>query len=485
MALVRIDAAGHKGLFAADAQPNGYGPVDLRSAYDLPSATAGAGQTVAIVDAYDDPTAEADLAVYRAQYGLPACGTANGCFEKVDQEGQQSGYPATDSGWQTEESLDLDMVSAICPNCRILLVEADDNTIQNLGAAVNEAVALGARYVSNSYGEAELPGDAGWDTQFYDHPGVAITASSGDTGYGVGYPAASQYVTAVGGTTLTQDTAAPRGWTETAWSSAGSGCSADDAKPWWQTDTGCLTRSVADVSADANPNTAVAIYDGGAGGWGLVGGTSVASPIIASVYALAGPPAAGTDPASYPYDHPSALNDVTAGSNGKCDPAYLCTVGQGYDGPTGLGTPDGVGAFAIGPHGTVTGTVTSARTGKQLPDAEVDVGSAVSSTGPDGRYAAVVPAGSYPVTARTPGYAGQTAAGVSVGDGQSLTRDFSLRAAPSVAVTGTVADASGHDWPLRARVRVLNGTASTYTDPATRARRRPSTTPEFPRAGRW
>jgi subtilase family serine protease len=344
----RTDVAAHKGLFAAGAIPGGYGPSDLQSAYNLQSSN-GSGATVAIVDAFDDPNAEADLQVYRAQYGLPVCDTANGCFRKVAQDGSTN-YPATDPGWSEEISLDVDMVSAICPNCHILLVESNDNSLANLGAAVNEAVTLGAKYVSNSYGGPEDPSELTADSQFYNHPGVAVTASLGDGGYGAIYPAASQDVTAVGGTTLTRDSTAARGWTETAWSGAGSGCSAYEAKPSWQSDTGCSNRTVADVSAVADPNTGVSVYDtvpanGLGAGWNVFGGTSVASPIIASTYALAGTPVSGTHPSSYPYAATSALNDVTSGSNGSCSPSYLCTAGPGYDGPTGLGTPDGGSAF--------------------------------------------------------------------------------------------------------------------------------------------
>ncbi|HYZ53945.1 MAG TPA: hypothetical protein VE733_10695, partial [Streptosporangiaceae bacterium] len=394
----RTDVAGHKGLFAANTAPAGYGPPQMQSAYNLPSATAGGGETVAVVDAYDDPTAEADLQVYRAQYGLPVCDTANGCFTKVAQDGSTN-YPSPDPGWSTEISLDLDMVSAICPNCHILLVEANDASIANLGTAVNEAVTLGAKYVSNSYGGSEDPSELTGDSSYYNHPGVAITASSGDYGYGVEYPAASRYVTAVGGTSLTQDSTVPRGWDETAWSGAGSGCSVYEAKPSWQADTGCANRTVADVSADADPNTGVAVYNSYSGsGWGVWGGTSVASPIIASTYALAGTPVAGTYPSSYPYADTSALNDVTSGSNGTCTTTYLCTARPGYDGPTGLGTPDGVAAFSGGPHGTVSGTVTDAATGKPIADAEVDVGSQPAYTSSTGTYTATVRVGSYSVT---------------------------------------------------------------------------------------
>ncbi|MEU6572952.1 S53 family peptidase [Streptomyces sp. NPDC046805] len=329
----------------AAAAPAGYGPSSLQAAYNLPSATGGSGQTVAIVDAYDDPNAEADLGVYRSQYGLPACTTANGCFKKVDQNGGTS-YPRGDSGWAEEISLDLDMVSAACPNCKILLVEASSPTMTNLGTAVNTAVNQGAKFVSNSYGGGESASDTTYDSAYFNHPGVAITVSSGDGGYGVEYPAASRYVTAVGGTSLTTSGTA-RGWTDTVWSGAGSGCSAYDAKPTWQTDSGCARRTVADVSAVADPNTGVAVYDSyrSATGWMVFGGTSASAPLIAAVYALAGTPSAGSYPASFPYAHTSALYDVTSGSNGTCSPSYLCTGGAGYDGPSGLGVPNGTAAF--------------------------------------------------------------------------------------------------------------------------------------------
>ena len=325
----------------------GYTPQDLQSAYALPSSTAGAGQTVAIVDAYDDPNAESDLGTYRAKFGLPPCTTVNGCFRKVDQAGGTS-YPVANAGWSQEISLDLDMVSATCPNCHILLVEASSATMSNLGTAVNEAVTLGANTISNSYGGSDSSSDPSLDGLYFNHPGVAITASSGDSGYGVQYPAASQYVTAVGGTTLNR-ASGTRGWSETAWSGAGSGCSAYDPQPLWQAGlASCNQRIVADVSADADPNTGVAVYDSysyqGMSGWLVFGGTSVASPIIASVYALAGN-AASVNYGSYPYSHTSSLNDVTSGSNGSCGGSNLCTAGPGYDGPTGLGTPSGANAF--------------------------------------------------------------------------------------------------------------------------------------------
>jgi subtilase family serine protease len=326
------------------ATPSGYGPSDLHSAYALPS-TGGSGATVAIVDAQDDPTAEADLATYRSTYGLPACTTANGCFKKVGQSGTSS-LPAADAGWAEEISLDLDMVSATCPNCHILLVEATSASMANLGKSVNTAVSLGAKYVSNSYGGGESSSDTSYDSSYFNHPGVAITVSAGDSGYGAEYPAASRYVTAVGGTSL-KKTSTTRGWTDTVWSGTGSGCSAYDAKPSWQKDTGCSRRTIADVSAVADPATGVAVYDtySSDNGWEVFGGTSASSPIIASVYALAGTPSAGSSPASFPYAHTGSLNDVVSGSNGSCSGSYLCTGKAGYDGPTGLGTPNGTAAF--------------------------------------------------------------------------------------------------------------------------------------------
>jgi subtilase family serine protease len=326
------------------ATPSGYGPSDLRSAYALPSS-GGSGATVAIVDAYDDPKAEADLATYRSQYGLPACTTANGCFKKVGQSGTSS-LPSADAGWAEEISLDLDMVSATCPSCHILLVEASSASMANLGKSVNTAVSLGAKYVSNSYGGGESSSDSSYDSSYFNHPGVAITVSAGDSGYGAEYPAASKYVTAVGGTSL-KKSSTTRGWTDTVWSGTGSGCSAYDAKPSWQKDTGCSRRTIADVSAVADPATGVAVYDsyGGDSGWEVFGGTSASSPIIASVYALAGTPSSGSTPASFPYAHTGSLNDVVSGSNGSCSSSYLCTAKSGFDGPTGLGTPNGVTAF--------------------------------------------------------------------------------------------------------------------------------------------
>ena len=336
-------AAGHP---AAAALPAGYGPADLRSAYQLP-VSGGRGQTVAIVDAGDDPIAEADLAVYRATYGLPPCTTANGCFRKVNQQGSARPLPP-DQGWGTEISLDLDMVSAVCPSCHIVLVEANTPTFGDAAAAENTASRLGANVVSNSYGATEQNGMQPYEAA-YSHPGRAIVASSDDYGYGIPvFPAVLRSVIAVGGTTLRR-AAGTRDWSETAWSYAGSGCSAWIPKPAWQRDPLCPGRMVADVAAVADPRTGVAIYDTHDGlGWTEGGGTSTSAPLIAGVIALAGNAAELPD-ASYLYAHAHALDDVITGSNAtrtqQCGQDYLCTAVPGYDGPTGRGTPHGLRAF--------------------------------------------------------------------------------------------------------------------------------------------
>ncbi len=337
----------------------GYFPAELRSAYGLNEASAegGAGQTVAIVDAYDDPNAESDLAVYRAKFGLGPCTTENGCFAKVDQTGHAN-YPSGSTSWSEEISLDLDMVSAICPNCNILLVEATSNSMANLATAAGYA-AEHADVVSNSYGAGEFLSETTYDS-YYDHPGTVVTVSSGDGGYGAEYPAASPDVVAVGGTTLKGSIAS--GWGETVWSGSGAGCSAVEPNPGWQPVTSqCSGRTVADVAAVANPNTGVAVYDSyGEPGWLVFGGTSVSSPIIASVYALAGNASTATAQSLYGS---SALHRVSEGTDlnsHRCGTSYLCNAayslsswtnalelnaGGWYNGPTGNGTPNGTGAF--------------------------------------------------------------------------------------------------------------------------------------------
>jgi subtilase family serine protease len=330
------------GNIAPNATPAGLGPTQLRAAYKI-TGNGSSATTIAIVDAFGYPNAESDLATYRSTFGLPACTTANGCFKKVNQTGGTT-FPTTDVGWAQETALDLDMASAMCPNCKILLVEGTSATFANLAAAVNEAAALGAHVISNSYGGGES-GSTSVEAA-YNHAGVAITASSGDAGFGVEFPASSPHVIAVGGTSLTTSTNA-RGWTETVWSGAGSGCSTTYAKPSWQHDTGCARRTVADVAAVANPNTGVAVFgptSATASAFLVFGGTSVAAPLVGGIFAVNG----GTvNAASTLYANTTALFDVTSGSNSSrgCSPSYLCTGTAGYDGPTGLGTPNGPTAF--------------------------------------------------------------------------------------------------------------------------------------------
>ncbi|UWE07749.1 S53 family peptidase [Actinacidiphila bryophytorum] len=357
LAQVRTDVHAGLGVRGPDARsaalaelPPGYGPSELRAAYHLP-AEGGTGQTIAVVEAGDDPQAEADLAVYRTTFGLPPCTTANGCFRKANQRGDAAPLPP-DLGWGVEAALDLDAASALCPSCHLLLVEADQAAGDTLAASVDTAAALGATEISNSYAASESNQNAAFAAH-YTHPGVAVVASSGDAGYGIpSVPAAYQSVITAGGTTLTAEPGSARGWTESAWAGAGSGCSAWVDKPSWQHDPNCPGRMTSDVSMDADPETGLAVYTtdetgGQAAGWTVVGGTSASSPMLAAVIALAGHPGRFPD-ASRLYTAASGLTDVATGSNAAgmdCGGDYQCTAVPGYDGPTGNGTPLGLTAF--------------------------------------------------------------------------------------------------------------------------------------------
>lgn len=331
--------------------------ADLRSAYGLTSVspTAGTGQTVAIVDAYGDSGIDGDLTAYRNANGLAACDEANGCLHVYNQTGGTSlpaTPPATSSqaGWEVETALDVDMISAVCPNCHIDLYEANSEGAGDLLTAVNTAAGKD-KFVSNSWSlgaGADFPGESAYDS-YLNHPGVAITFASGDYGYGSNgweaqYPASSQFVTSVGGT---QVSGAPGAWSESVWHDAsgatGSGCSAGEGKPGWQTDSGCANRTSNDVAGIAEGPAGIDVYAHGAEA--QVAGTSAAAPAIAAMYALAGTPAASTYPARYLYENASGLTRVTSGANGTCESgrAYLCdaasTLSNGYNGPTGFGVP--------------------------------------------------------------------------------------------------------------------------------------------------
>lgn len=455
------------------------GPSDIQSAYHLPSA--GGGQTVAIVDAFGDSSAESDLAVFRAQYGLPPCTTANGCFKKVDQTGGTS-YPPDDPDWGLETSLDLDAVSSACPACNILLVEGNDNSVASLAAAVDEAIALGAKYVSNSYGAPEDPSELASD-QDYSHAGAVVAAATGDTGNQTIWPSTNPDVVAVGGTTLTRDASVTRGWDENAWGDGitggqggGSGCSTIEPRPDYQDgiSTGCPgNRATADIAADADPASGLATYDTlGQGGWLQVGGTSLATPLTTAMYALAGTPQPGTSPVTYPYHDPSQasdLFDITTGSNGSCG-NVLCNAGPGWDGPTGLGTPDGVAALRSGPHGAIAGQVTDISTGKPIADATVTAnpGNYVTRTGSDGSFQLDVQAGTYDLTVTAYGFVSGTKTGVQVSADQTVTDNFGLTPVPSAVLSGKVTDGSGHGWPLHAQITISGYPGGPiYTDPVT------------------
>ena len=326
--------------------PAGYAPSDLRSAYKVTSNGAVPGTIIAIVDAYGYPNAESDLAVYRSQFQLGTCSTSNGCFGKYNEVGAKGAYPQANLGWEQETALDLDMASAMCPSCKIILVEANSATYADLAAAENTAAALGAHVISNSYGGGESGSKS--FASAYNHPGVAITVSTGDSGYGAAFPATAPTVTAVGGTSLYR-ASNNRGWTETAWADGGSGCSGVYSKPSWQHDVLCTMRMEADVSAVADPYTGVAVYgpvNNRSSAWLVFGGTSVSAPLVGGIYANnGGAVTTGTYSTPIPYTQPGALNDITSGANGSCGGTYFCTAGTGYDGPTGLGTPLGTTAF--------------------------------------------------------------------------------------------------------------------------------------------
>lgn len=381
-------------------------PANLISAYGLAGASPPSTQTIALVDAYDDATIAGDLEVFSKQFGLPACSEANGCFRKVNQNGKAGPLPASsgekERSWAQEIATDVEVAHGVCQSCKILLVEAKSNNNSDLYAAEQTAAALGATEISNSYGGQE----GSTDSSAFNHPGIVITASSGDDGYldwfseepaaYPNYPASSPHVIGVGGTRLTLSPA--KTWeSETVWNdggasngflegagASGGGCSGHFLADSWQQSAdnwsavGCgSARAVTDIAADGDPYSGVAVYDStetptGEKGWAAIGGTSVASPIIASIFALAGGAQGVAYPAQLLYENlqqnPASLHDVTVGSNGECLKKFhkstgvsgctseedaqnscpgrlICLAAPGYDGPSGVGTPNGLGAF--------------------------------------------------------------------------------------------------------------------------------------------
>jgi subtilase family serine protease len=318
----------------ASTSPTGLSPATIKSAYTFPtSLTAGAGKTIAIVDAYDDPSAEADLGVFSSQYGLPACTTANGCFAKVNQTGGAN-YPRTNTGWALEISLDIQWAHAIAPGAKILLVEASSNSFTNLLAAEDYAKTQ-AQYVSNSWGSSEFSGENAYDSHFVQS-GVSFFVSAGDAGTPAEYPSASPNVISVGGTTLHFG---PNGsfLSETGWSGGGGGCSAYETATSAQSgfngyaQVNCAgKRATPDVSLDADPASGVSVYDStryqGQKGWWTVGGTSASSPMWAARSAVAG----ADVNSAYVYGNTITYRDITSGNNGApCLAGYDLCTGRG------------------------------------------------------------------------------------------------------------------------------------------------------------
>ena len=315
---------------STSTSPSGLSPAQIKSAYGFStSATLGAGKTIAIVDAYDDPSAENDLAVFSGQFGLPACTTSNGCFQKVNQTGGTK-YPRTNSGWALEISLDIQWAHAIAPGAKILLVEANSANSADLFAAEDYA-STHASYVSNSWGGSESSTESSGDSHF-STAGVSYFVSSGDSGLPAQYPSSSPNVISVGGTTLTFNADGSLK-SETGWSSGGGGCSAYENATAAQlaVENLCGTkRATPDVSLDADPASGVSVYDStrynGQSGWFVVGGTSASSPMWAARSADSG----AQVNSAYVYGSSITYRDITAGGNtGGCLVGYDLCSGRG------------------------------------------------------------------------------------------------------------------------------------------------------------
>jgi len=328
--------------------PSGYSPAQMQKAYGLSSFTnLGTGQVIGIIDAFDNPNAESDLGVFSSTFHLPACTTANGCFQKIYASGSQ---PAGDPGWGTEIALDIQWAHAIAPQAKIMLVEAADNSFNSLFTAIDVAIQKGATTISMSWGGGEFSSESSFDSTF-NVPGIAFTASTGDSGAGVIYPSTSPNVIAVGGTSLHLDSSGNY-ISESAWSGSGGGLSAYEAVPSYQSSFPIPNnpnnrRGVPDVSYNADPNTGVSVYDTyGQRGWMVMGGTSAGAPQWAALIAVA--KAQTTQPVTNvnsmlytlaKQNYNNLFHDITTGTNGSC--GFYCTAQVGYDYVTGIGSPIG------------------------------------------------------------------------------------------------------------------------------------------------
>jgi len=339
-ARIVTDAAGHP-FASPPGVISGYQPSQLRSAYSI-NALGKSTNAIAIIAGYGYDNAEADLGVYRAQWGLPRCTSKSGCFSKFNQLGQKGNYPTQNNGWALQSAIELDMASAMCERCMLFLIEADDDSMKNLALAANEAATLGAHVIIAGYGGDEVANKK--LAKYYDHSGLAVVTSAGDDGYGVIFPATSPHVIAVGATKLSLSGGTRL--SETVSSLTGSGCSTVFKKPAWQHDPDCSMRTANDVSADGDGSTGVAFYgpdlNSGVPGWFVGAGTAVSASIVGGIYGLGIKPIKS---ASRLYSHGSDLYDITSGSNGSCGSAYLCHGVTGYDGPSGMGSPNGPAAF--------------------------------------------------------------------------------------------------------------------------------------------
>jgi subtilase family serine protease len=343
-------------------------PQMLHTAYLLPCTPGGSiqtqcsqptsfGPTIAIIDAYKDTTIQNDLSTFSSYFGLPSCTASNGCLQIINETGGTNLPGTTNASWALETSLDIEAAHAVCQTCKLLLVETNSSSIQDLSTGDKTAANLGAVAISNSWGTSEFSGETSYDS-YFTHQGIAMFASAGDSGYGSSYPSASPDVISVGGTTLslyTDNTYAG----ESAWSDTGSGCSLyekalsfQQAVTDWQ-QTGCSGfKAISDIAEDADPNTGIAVYDStpyeGSSGWWQVGGTSLSSPIAAAIFALSYTTQDTAIPqiASLLYQNDTSANfhDIVSGSNGTCS-TIMCKAMPGYDGPTGLGSLIGTGGF--------------------------------------------------------------------------------------------------------------------------------------------